>query len=434
MPRLPVKRWLRAEVRAWSRLAVALLLTAPAFASIPGCSATGKWQAPGVPSRLDAGRLLESQGPSAMLRDSRPEGAPAVPMRERLRPCCAFGMGLALDVGFMPLLGYRIDNVIGPDELGPHRYDSGVIILERDRGEGYSPSEANGLVYTCRGGFIDTAHVRDYVDWAMYLSALFGARFGEGGSFDLPDEGGRRRFVLQPLPPELIREYGLRELFSAFSQWAAWQLSLWHEIATWYGWSALSAFPESASAFSPEDLYSNAIGIKLIDGVIADKTGRTETLYNQSVNVWLQEVLKHLGAVDEELGEGVMQALDGHWWDSRERLPSPTLVTRRNLDLGPSLAPWRAPEQLLGPELSASLARACAGHETVQPLPVHDRLGSLVFADWLRFEIALDEALAEHPAFTDLGPVVDQSAFPAIVARIREEVRERFGDGADRPD
>jgi hypothetical protein len=38
---------------------------------------------------------------------------------------------------------------------------------------------------------------------------------------------------------------------------------VWREIATWYGWSALTLFPEEASAFSPEDLYSNLPDIKL---------------------------------------------------------------------------------------------------------------------------------------------------------------------------
>ena len=36
----------------------------------------------------------------------------------------------------------------------------------------YTYSEKNGIVYTLRGGHIDTAHVRIAADWTAYLSAL----------------------------------------------------------------------------------------------------------------------------------------------------------------------------------------------------------------------------------------------------------------------
>ena len=52
--------------------------------------------------------------------------------------------------------------------------------------------EHNGLVYTCRGGFIDTAHVRDYADWAIFLVAQIARLAETGGVVELPDEGGRR--------------------------------------------------------------------------------------------------------------------------------------------------------------------------------------------------------------------------------------------------
>ncbi len=38
----------------------------------------------------------------------------------------------------------------------------------------------------------------------------------------------------------------------AVGEWIAFQLGVWHEIATWYGWASVRGFSEKASAFSPE--------------------------------------------------------------------------------------------------------------------------------------------------------------------------------------
>jgi Protein of unknown function (DUF4056) len=38
----------------------------------------------------------------------------------------------------------------------------------------------------------------------------------------------------------------------------------WHEIAIWYGWANVPMFSERPSAFSPEDMYSNLLGIRIV--------------------------------------------------------------------------------------------------------------------------------------------------------------------------
>ena len=85
---------------------------------------------------------------------------------------------------------------------------------------------------------------------------------------------------MQPLEPELLRQYTRREIATPLRQWLAWQLSVWHEIATWYGWSHVSAFPEIASAFSPEDFYSNLLGIWLMGALVHERAAISEDSYN----------------------------------------------------------------------------------------------------------------------------------------------------------
>lgn len=43
----------------------------------------------------------------------------------------------------------------------------------------------------------------------------------------------------------------------------AYDLSVWHEIATWYGVSSVPLVSEQFSSFSPEDVYSNLLGLCL---------------------------------------------------------------------------------------------------------------------------------------------------------------------------
>ena len=72
------------------------------------------------------------------------------------------------------------------------------------------------------------------------------------------------------------------------AQWIGFQLSIWHEIATWFGWSWTKTFPETASSFSPEDLYSNVLGVKLFAALVPRSSARTEYLYNDTVDNWLE--------------------------------------------------------------------------------------------------------------------------------------------------
>ncbi|EHJ5083842.1 DUF4056 domain-containing protein, partial [Salmonella enterica subsp. enterica serovar 47:z4,z23:-] len=84
---------------------------------------------------------------------------PPQPLPKGLRPCCAFGYDLHAELLGLPVPFYQLNNIVTVDSLGHHQYNdhlySGVANLIGLSGEN------NGIVYTLRGGFIDTAHVRD---------------------------------------------------------------------------------------------------------------------------------------------------------------------------------------------------------------------------------------------------------------------------------
>ncbi|MBW2495018.1 MAG: DUF4056 domain-containing protein, partial [Deltaproteobacteria bacterium] len=275
-------------------LASLLLLTT-------ACAKAPRWTSEDDPSRSDVTLLLEGETRGDILEPAASEIA-EIPIREKLRPCCAFGTNLKVKLGAVPVPGFRIGNIMELDGVGPHTYDSGALTRAVQASANNSGSrENNGLLYTCRGGFIDTAHVRDYVDWTIYLAAELARNLRRGVTIELPDEGGQRRIVSEPVDPDLIDRYGITRITLRLAQWIGFQLSVWHEIATWFGWSWVKTFPETASAFSPEDLYSNILGVKIIGGLAERRSARTEHLYNKAVDIWLALVLRHLEPVPKSV-------------------------------------------------------------------------------------------------------------------------------------
>lgn len=399
-----------------------------AVAALTGlaCSSDPLWRGSPQPSAPRVAAVFADDR-NGLQNDDRPEDVPRVPMRTRVRPCCAFGTDLGVRVGSVAVPIFAIGNVRSADDIGHHSYDSG-------RGsDGHSGGpERNGLVYTCRGGFIDTAHVRDYMDWTLYLSTRFGRELETGTTINFPDpEGGHRRIVLQPLAPELIRAHGRRALSIALGQWAAYQMSLWHEVATWFGWSFYGPFPERASAFSPEDVFSNVVGIKMAGAVIWQGTAFSEGSYNAAVDQWLEQTLRYLGAVPANSGVEAVRAVDQLWWDSGARLPDPHLVRRRNIQGGSAVWPWTVPANTISPSLRNTLETKCEGDTQPQPMRVASRVAGLVLERVLRLEVELDPALASKEPFASLGPVVSQRDFPRILEAIREQNRFEFGPDAD---
>jgi len=410
--------------RLLASLAALLVLTA-------GCAKPPRWAGRDKPSPADAAILLESKaGQSA--RNLMQEEVPKVPIRERLRPCCAFGTGLKVRVGAVPVPGFRIGNIIGPDEVGPHTYDSGAMTRSSQAGySGFRHREGNGLLYTCRGGFIDTAHVRDYIDWTVYLGSTIARSLSTGTTIEFPDEGegGQRRIVSQPVPQDTINRHGIARIAAPMAQWIGFQLSIWHEIATWYGWSWTKTFPETASSFSPEDLYSNVLGVKLFAALVPRSSARTEYLYNSTVDSWLEVVLEHLDPVPKSIGVEAMRSVDQHWWDSSRRLPDKELTLRRHFDADDQVTPWLVPTER-APE---ALRKICGDDPKPITVSIPDGIMGTKFSDWVTLQIEVDDNLAAQAPFTEIGRSVTQADFPRIIKAIREQNRAEFGPDADQP-
>lgn len=400
---------------------------------IAACGTRQKWEGGSVIARPE---LLAQEFSPLLLDESLPLQTPNIPMPSGLRPCCAFGSGLQVELGPVPIPMLVLTNVIGISDLGPHQYDHGVASFEQSRpGGDVLTSEHNGLIYTCHGGFVDTAHLRDWADWTLYLSAAIARTIESGTTITLPDEGGQRRIIIQAIDHDRVAQYGTLPIAVPLAQWIAFQLSVWHEIATWYGWSSTVFFSEQASAFSPEDLYSNLLGVKAAAVLIYQSDVSSEATYNESMNAGLPRLLQRLGAVPGEVGREAMRSIDGIWWDSRARLPEKRLVRRRYMDEGPQMSPWLVQRAWRDGHANAAVAAACVGKQEPFVLQNPHRFAGVPFDKLATIEIDVSARLAAAmPMPNAPSRRITQNDFPSVIARIRAENDVEFGSGASTPE
>ncbi len=222
-----------------------------------------------------------------------------------IRTCCMFGFR----VGVFGIPFLRLSAITSMEKMGQHHFLGGS-------------SENNGVVYTRRGGFIDMGHLRDNADWTAWLYSLLEANRGDTLiERDLGYEGGEKRLRIF-LPTEISD----RDLLLLAGR-IAYDLAVWHEIATWYGVSSVPLVSEQYSSFSVEDTYSNLQGILLGMEAI-----RHDLPYNEAMTRLVAKRLGELEAVDsKEETVAAMERVRDVWWTRIKRYPSSKVVMLRNV-------------------------------------------------------------------------------------------------------
>ncbi len=257
-------------------------------------------------------------------------------------------------------------------------------------------SEQNGTVYTQKGGFIDMGHLRDCADWSAYLYQLIISKKGiDNFSIKLGKEGGTKSLHLN-LPSDLSDQTA-REIAGKI----AYELSLWHEISTWYGASYVPFVPERYSSFSPEDMYSNLMGVTL-----AMKAIKSDLEYNEAMTILIANTLDSLGCVESSYDTFMaMEKVENHWWTRTKRLPSKNVLLKRYIDNDSVLIPWRLRED----EISLN----------AYPL----KKQSEKLNDYYELKIRLNSKFPVKRKFSPaLGKEISQTDFDLIKGFIAEDV------------
>jgi hypothetical protein len=238
------------------------------------------------------------------------------------RACCNFTSHPALDK-----LG--LFQFIDPANLGPHSY-------------GQKVKDAMGITYTCSGGFIDVAHLRDNADWTAHIFYHLPEWLGSGKTVDARREGGfkARRVFFPKMDKEKIAALSKDDL-AKIAVAIGFSFATLHEIVT--GFDIAVSFPvtlvmyERASSFSVEDQYSNLLGGHLGAQAVLAKGG-----YEEELTKILDRTLKQLSPIGLEETKALHASLKGQWWQ-KDLLGRNRMVRKRNYvysgDVSPVIVP-----------------------------------------------------------------------------------------------
>ena len=409
------------SIRRVRRRRAAATLIAAAMTS--GCAGAG-WQ-------LGGGILAGPRAVAAALGDLRPNARIPLDELPRMDPphhprmCCAFGMDLEVDFAGLEIPFFQLGNVVGVAELGPHAYELPTGALD---------GEGNGLLYTCRGGWIDTAHVRELADNVLFLAMHMASRLGTGTTIEIPGHGGLTTIRVAPIPDAEIARDGALVIAAALAAWTAYRISIWHEVSSWYGNEMVAGFSERPSAFSLEDLYSNALGVRLGIAILEERGFASDTQYDLTIEAFLRAALERLEVQSRETSRSIMTSLDGTWWDSSRRLPDNLLVRRRafpgEMD---RVLPWRAEAAFDHAHLPVVLRAACGGAAT-RWLVVPTEVGRHAVRDLVRITW-IPEAWAQEslPRGASGEREVDERQLEVLVDAVHEALALALGPGFDQP-
>jgi hypothetical protein len=235
-----------------------------------------------------------------------------------IRTCCMFGSKVGIAV--LPMI--KLTAVTSIERIGPHKYLGRI-------------SENNGIVYTKTGGFIDMGHMRDQADWTAYLYALMKQEKHLGCiNLDLGYEGGEKKLNISV--PSGLSDNDMILLAGRI----AYDISTWHEIATWFGVSSVPLVSEQFSSFSVEDGYSNLLGVFLGMQAIKD-----DLPYEEAMTELIDIKLNQLQVVRTETETlQAMEDVRDIWWTRNELMPSTRVMIARQTTTYDSIYPRLIPE------------------------------------------------------------------------------------------
>ena len=322
--------------------------------------------------------------------------------------------------GCLPFPGpFTLFELADAERLGEHRYEVPPP-LDPDYNE-----QSRGILYTRHAGFIDLSHVRCTADYTRYLAIHIepALRAGET-SLEIDSVDKTTLHFAFHYPPDwnamapTERDALIAALTIAVAAKAAYDLSNWHEIITWFNYREFFIIPEKPSAFSYEDVVSHIVGLEVAVVALRDR----DRDYDDAMTVALERRLRELEAVSAGETMQAIFAVNNNWWAWGQ-------PRKRHLDIGlddGSVTPW----------LVRGVPFAKDGPPEPLPIPGLTDVAGRDMTGF--FEMSLTTpTLASQPIKQLFTPPVEgfrvEEHFPAILTVIREQMVDDFGPLVDVP-
>jgi len=309
-------------------------------------------------------------------------------------------------------------NFLGPEELGQHSYR-------------FSLSEKNGILYTCRAGHIDVAHLRKAADWTAFIAAMTFEKIKENEtefSFKLMEPSLYHVELEYPETWSNLSEQEKEDIAFDISVRLAehfiYTATTWHEIITWFGYKCTGVlYSEFPSAFTWEDTFSNLLGTHIAAVALRDD-GHD---YDEAMTLAFKRELEKLDVQSGSTAKVAAKRVRGKWYSGG--LIFFMNMKKRNFDIG-------LDDGYVTPSIVKSVP-GCKGVEPVlYPAPNLDFLSEYGFS--AKFEIEPREH--EKGEILSIVYPEDESRqeriepaihFAAIMSYIKEDAIKRYGRNVD---
>jgi len=272
----------------------------------------------------------------------------------------------------------------------------------------HNSSEKNGIVYTCKGGFIDLAHLRNSVDWTKLFAEKTSKHLQNNKEFSFKLDEPSRYFVKLNCPSNwdnllnLERERITKNVSVELGQYFAYTGTTWHEILTWFGYKSLGIYPEFGSSFTCEDNFSNLLGTYIAADVL--KKGYQD--FDKSITNALYEKLDKLGVQPSHIAKKSSKSMKG----------------KRHFDIG-----------LDGYVIPLVVKGICEREEVISyPVPTGD-ISEYSFSMQLKVEPREWESSKILNIVRKQKYIVPNEDFPVIMNYIRQDAIRRYGVNVDKP-
>lgn len=325
-------------------------------------------------------------------------------------------------VGALPFHGvFTLYSTADPERLGRHRYGQVPRFFQADEKE-------RGIIYTCRGGFLDLAHIRLTIDRTRYCAVEVRKALRSGTtSLTLEGPNGSVFHVKLNYPPgwdalDRSAQCDLGDELSVVSgQRLAYLMMAWHEVITWFGHRGFFLVDESPSAFTWDDTMAHVIGIRVAGRALRDTTRE----FDDAVTAALADEMRQLGAVSPSETNRAVRAVEGVWWSSGRPL-------KRQFNIGlrdRAVSPWLIPN-----------FAGCdpAGPAEGEPFDL-PRLSDVLGEDAPRFySVEIDPRICQASKMRAILPgrprrFDEQRDLPVLMQVIRDQMREQFGTEVNNP-
>jgi len=269
--------------------------------------------------------VVFAQVPAFSQCNLRPDPTPKIAITAPgERVCCSLGVHSGVD----------------PTKLMGHTYGNEADLAPQTVGTYMYGGEPDGYIYTAAAGLVDLGHVRDNADMVFYVySQLAQAQhtvFTSGGdAVGIPN-----------IPAAAADQIKLAGAIVFVSSWA-------HELTTWGDTNLIrSRKAQDFSAFSPEDMSSNIVGIEAAEEALNNGGGIAMGTFDTQMDLVLTRLIRTLGPSPEAQTDALLTQVEfvltdsgddltGKWWmySATSALDVAVRLLRRNFDG----LPWKIP-------------------------------------------------------------------------------------------